>query len=104
MLTPRQQYLFRGHPTSPGRRDLVASAAGVMGSDRFTRDGKPGIPRYVFPLPRDYHADPGNLRSTNGPKQPGVVYRGELPQIPPWNATNERLRRATIQAFQSGSQ
>jgi hypothetical protein len=74
-----------------------------MGSAAFTKDGKPGIPRYQPPIPRDYHTDPGNLGTDGkGPKQPGIIYKGELPGIDPWNVQNERLRRATIEANQSG--
>jgi hypothetical protein len=52
------------------------------------------------------HADTGNLGSTpNGPKQPGIQYRGEIPGagFEPWNSRNEKLRRQTIDAAQSGS-
>lgn len=112
---------MRGHPSSPGVRDfpgisstsnLPTPSAGTqlnvapMGSDKYTQDGKPGRPRYFYPLPRDYHADPGNLgASPNGPKQPGIVYSGEIPGagFEPWNSRNEKLRRATIEAAQQGS-
>jgi hypothetical protein len=104
-LTARQAFLMRGHPTSPGQRDLVASAKPPIGSSKFTRDGRPGQPRYIYPWPRTMHADPGNLGSmvASGPKQPGIEYSGDLHLREPWVATNERLRRATIAAYQSGS-
>jgi hypothetical protein len=72
---------------------------------KWTKDGIPGVPRYVYPLPRDYHADTGNLGySPNGPKQPGIQYAGEIPGagFEPWNSRNEKLRRAAIDAAQSG--
>lgn len=121
MLSPQQAALMRGHPTSPGIRDFpgvspetdlpVPSAAtnlalAPMGSAKYTRDGAPGRPRYIYPLPRDYHADTGNLgTSANGPKQPGIVYAGEIPGagFEPWNSRNEKLRRQTIEAAQGGS-
>jgi hypothetical protein len=79
-------------------------AQAPFGSDKYTKDGKPGQPRYVYPLPRDYHADPGNLgATTNGPKQPGIQYRGEIPGagFEPWNSRNEKLRQQVIQAAQA---
>ena len=110
---------FRGHPTSPGIRDypgvsaltnlpttsanLAVAPAGLANG---TKDGVPGVPRYIYPLPRDYHADPGNLGTTpNGPKQPGIEYYGEVPRagFEPWNSRNEKLRRSAIQAAQSGA-
>lgn len=110
---------MRGHPTSPGVRDYpgVSSvsplptttanlAAPPILTDKYTKDGKPGQPRYVYPLPRGMHADPGNLGTTpNGPKQPGVIYRGEIPGagFEPWNSKNEKLKRQIIDAAQSGS-
>lgn len=119
MLSSRQAAIMRGHPTSPGVREYpgVSPAAALpttsanlaappILTDRYTKDGKPGVPRYVYPLPRDMHADGGNLGATpNGPKQPGVQYRGEIPGagFEPWNSRNEKLRRATILAAQSGS-
>ncbi len=115
-LSPRQRYIFRGHPSSPGVRDFpgvspltdtptsnVNLSVLPQGSDKYTKDGKPGIPRYVPPYPKDYHADSSNLGSTpNGPKQPGILYVGELPTMDPWNVLNARLRQATIEAYQSG--
>lgn len=117
-LTPRQNYLFRGHPTSPGIRDFPGVsltsnlpttnqnlAVFPMGSDKFTRDGKPGVPRYLAPWPRDYHADPGNLgaSTSHGPKQPGIIYRGEIPGREPYGVTRERLRRGAITSAQAGT-
>lgn len=82
-LSPQQAARFRGHPTAPGVRDfpgvsktsnLATTGANLsvmpQGSDQFTRSGKPGVPRYQPPYPRTYHADPANLASTSGPKQP----------------------------------
>lgn len=117
MLSPRQKFLFRGHPTSPGIRDfpgvsplsnLPTTNANLsvlpQGSDEFTRDGKPGVPRYIAPYPRDYHVDPANLAVVSrGPKAPGIEYWGDQPRHDPWAATNARLRQAAIQAAQSGS-
>lgn len=121
MLTPRQQYLFRGHPTSPGVRDFPGVSAatdlpvpspGIILSNppqltsRWTKDGRPGAPRYMYPWPRDMHADPSNLGTTpNGPKQPGMIYRGELEWqgFEPWNSYNEKLRRSIIEAYQEGN-
>lgn len=110
---------MRGHPTSPGVRDFPGVsplsnlptstgnlAAAPILTDKYTKDGKPGRPRYVYPLPRDMHADTGNLGSTpNGPKQPGVKYQGEIAGagFEPFNSRNEKLRRQTIAAAQSGS-
>jgi hypothetical protein len=75
-----------------------------QGSDEFTRDGKPGVPRYVAPYPRDYHADPGNLGTDGkGPKQPHIQYRGEIPGKEPYGVTRERLRQQAIQQGQSGA-
>jgi hypothetical protein len=110
---------MRGHPTSPGVRDYPGVSAKTnlpttteslstppQLTDKYGADGKPGVPRYVYPLPRDYHADTGNLgTSPNGPKQPGIVYRGEVAGagFEPWNSRNEKLRRQAIEAAQSGS-
>src|SRR5438270_13791263 len=118
-LSPQQAAQFRGHPTAPGVRDFPGVSASTnlptttenlsappQLSDKYTRDGKPGVPRYIYPLPRDYHADPANLGATpNGPKQPGVVYRGEVPGpgFEPWNSRNEKLRRQVIEAAQNGA-
>jgi hypothetical protein len=118
-LSPAQAAVMRGHPTSPGVRDFPGVSASTnlpttsadlstppMGSDQYTKDGKPGRPRYVYPLPRDYHADTGNIGSTpNGPKQPGIQYRGEVPGagFEPWVSRNEKLRRQAIAAAQSGA-
>lgn len=118
MLSPRQVFLMRGHPTAPGQRDFpgvspltnLPTAAGNLAHGQMgaesTPDGKPGVPRYRFPWPRDMHADPGNLGTTpNGPKQPGIEYAGEIPGpgFEPWNSRNEKLRRQTIEAAQAGA-
>lgn len=110
---------MRGHPTSPGVRDfpgvspltnLPTTSADLSqpfrGSSQYTKDGRPGEPRYVYPLPRDYHADTANLgASPNGPKQPGIQYKGEIPGagFEPWNSRNEKLRQQAIAAAQSGA-
>jgi hypothetical protein len=116
MLSPQQIARYRGHPTSSGQRDFpgVSPLTGLptthanlsvlpQGSDKYTRDGKPGVPRFIAPLPRSYHADPANLGSTSGPKQPGLVYYGEVPHagFEPWNSRNEKLRRQVIEAAQA---
>lgn len=117
-LSPVQVYLFRGHPTSPGQRDfpgvspltdLPTTNANLsslpQGSAQYTRDGKPGTPRYISPYPRDYHADPANLAADGkGSKAPGVEPWDSIPQkgFEPWNSQNEKLRQATIQAAQAG--
>jgi hypothetical protein len=113
MLTPLQVSQFRGHPTSPGQRDfpgvspltnLPTTTANLsvlpVGVSTWTKDGKPGTPRYVAPLPRDQHADPATF--AEGVK---MQYYGELPHagFEPWNSRNEKLRRAVIQAAQAGS-
>lgn len=118
-LSPQMAAVMRGHPTSPGVRDYPGVspltdlptpsgnlAAAPILTGAYTKDGIPGSPRYVYPWPRDMHADTGNLGSTpNGPKQPGIQYRGEIPGagFEPWNSRNEKLRRQTIDAAQSGS-
>jgi hypothetical protein len=118
-LSPAQNAQFRGHPTSPGVRDypgvspltnLPTTTANLATPPQLTAaygaDGQPGVPRYVYPLPRDYHAESSNLGTTpNGPKQPGVVYYGEIPHagFEPWNSKNEKLRRQVIEAAQSGA-
>ena len=117
MLSPKQIYLFRGHPTSPGQRDFpgvslltnLPTPSGNLsvlqqGTNAYGADGQPGIPRYVAPVPRAYHADPGNIGFMGMPKQPGLQYYGELPRagFDPWNSRNEKLRRAMIEAVQSG--
>lgn len=101
-LTPQQAAVMRGHPTAPGIRDM--SPTRLPAGDRTgTRDGVPGVPRYVMPWPRDYHADPGNIRSTNGPKQPGIKYVGELPGREPVASSREKQRLQLIRQAQSGS-
>lgn len=118
MLTLAQRYLYRGHPTSPGQRDfpgvspltnLPTTNANLsvlpQGSDKYTRDGRPGVPRYVAPLPRDMHADPALIGFAGTPYSTGLEYYGEIPHagFEPWNSRNEKLRQQTIQAVQSGS-
>lgn len=76
-----------------------------QGSDKYTRDGKPGRPRYLSPYPRDYHVDPANLASDGkGPKAPRVAPWDSIPQagFEPWNSRNEKLRLSTIRAAQAG--
>jgi hypothetical protein len=117
-LSPSQVYLYRGHPSSPGPRDypgvspntnLPTTNANLsqlaQGSSAYTKDGRPGTPRYLAPYPIDYHVDPSNLASDGkGPKAPGVVPWDSLQQagFEPWNSRNEKLRQSMIQATQAG--
>lgn len=101
-LTPRSAAVMRGHPTASGIRDMSPTKMRA-GDASGTKDGKPGIPRYVAPWPRDYHADPGNIGSTNGPKQPGIKYVGELPAREPVASLREKQRLAEILRNQQGS-
>lgn len=118
MLSSQQKFLYRGHPTSPGIRDFPGVSAKTnlpttnanlsklqQGSSEFTTSGKPGVPRYIAPMPRDYHVDPANLSvGGGGPKAPGVEPFDSIPQagFEPWNSRNAKLRQSTIQAAQAG--
>jgi hypothetical protein len=117
-LSPAQIFQYRGHPSSPGPRDypgvspltdLPTTNADLsqltQGSDLYTKDGKPGVPRYTAPYPVDYHTDPANLAGDGkGPKAPGVTPWDSKQQagFDPWNSQNEKLRQSLIQSAQAG--
>lgn len=98
-LTPQQAARMRGHPTAPGIRDMSPTKAVTPPLS----ESLAGAPRYVMPWPRDYHADPGNIASTSGPKQPGIKYVGELPAREPVASLREKQRLAEILRNQQGS-